>query len=337
MAGMPTNGSVSPLRISRRSRRILNVGLSIGPVAVLTYLLVPRAGEVADAVGHVSVPAFVLVCALSLATQLCRSEVWQVALRAAGGTMPRRLTHAASAFLFLGSIVSVHAGHVARVAILRRSARDDTPPLASMVAAEAPAYVAEGIPTLLMGLLVARWLHLPTVIVALMLVGLGVAMVVMHHLYRRAPAHRLARGIAALMHRHHGWRIAAATAGLIAAQLARTAIVLAALGIDPSPRNTMVVYLAGGIANALPFGGAVGTAAALTTVAGAPVALGAAVGLLLSAGSILSALAYSLWGAAVLFVHHARERTAPDVALGQMADVIPLVQVAGGEPLRRAA
>jgi hypothetical protein len=313
---------VRSLRLSRRQRRALNLTVSLAPLAILSYLVLPHAGDVAGAIGRIAPAAFAAVCLLSLATQLCRSEVWQTALRAAGGTMPRRLSHAASSFLYLGSIVSVHVGHIARIAVLRRSAGEAAPPLASMIAAETPAYVAEGVPTLLMALLVAHALHLPTALVALALLGLVAAVGVLRHLYRRSPQHRLSRGIAAIMHRNHGLRIAAATAALIAAQLARTAIVLAALGVQPSLRNTLVVYLAGGIANALPLGGAVGTAAALTAVAGTPVAVGTAVGLLLSAGCIVSSLAYSSWAVAVLALE-SRRRPAPAAVPANVVALAP--------------
>jgi hypothetical protein len=137
------------------------------------------------------------------------------------------------------------------------------------------------------------------------------------------------------MHRHHGWRIALATTGLMAAQLVRTALVLSALGVQPSLRNAMVVYLAGGIANALPLGGAVGTAAALTTVAGTPVATGAAVGLLLSAGCIVSALAYSLWGLVVLVLEPRRRAATGEEPLP--APVVVLARPAVATLIERRA
>jgi hypothetical protein len=311
---------------SRRGRPGLTA-LALLPIAALAVAVAGSAGDVARAVASVSPFAFAVASGLTMVSLLARSEQWGVSLAAAGATTPRRLVHAASAANYAVGSACAQLGHVARVAALRRIAPDDVPPLSTMVVAEARGAVAGLAVSVLLLAAVAHPLGLEPGFVALAVGATALVFAVLALVHHRAPEHRLARGIAALVEPRYGWRLALATAVAYAAQIARAYVVLDALGVDVTVQAAVVVYLAGGIANTLPMGGTVGTAAAMSVVSGSHLAVGAGAGLVFTAASVAASVVYVAWAFAVCAV--GRRRRAARVA----APLVPAVAVArSGEP-----
>jgi uncharacterized membrane protein YbhN (UPF0104 family) len=110
----------------RRRRTLIAVVGSLATVAVLLLLLAGRRHEFAAAL---SVAAWVLAVTvlLQIVALLARSEAWHLTIRAAGGTVDRRVLYRASSMGVLGGLLNAQAAVAARIAALRRSSPDVMP------------------------------------------------------------------------------------------------------------------------------------------------------------------------------------------------------------------
>jgi uncharacterized membrane protein YbhN (UPF0104 family) len=99
-----------------------------------------RAGF-SDALGAAPLLVLIGAAALQAVALASRSEVWHVSVRAAGGTVARRRLFRASAMGNLGSLVNTNLGAAGRIAMLRRTAPQETPRVGALVAATAAAGV----------------------------------------------------------------------------------------------------------------------------------------------------------------------------------------------------
>jgi hypothetical protein len=108
---------------------------SLATAAVLLFLLAGRRDEFAAAL---SVAAWVLAVTvlLQIVALLARSEAWHLTIRAAGGTVDRRVLYRASSMGVLGGLLNAQAAVAARIAALRRSSPDVSPQVPTLIAAE---------------------------------------------------------------------------------------------------------------------------------------------------------------------------------------------------------
>ena len=81
--------------------------------------------------------------ALQLVALLSRCEAWRTCVAAAGGVISRRRLFHAGGLGNLGSLVNAQVGAAARIAVLRRSGRDEVPHVPALIAAEVPILAIE--------------------------------------------------------------------------------------------------------------------------------------------------------------------------------------------------
>src|SRR3954468_5553778 len=77
---------------SARVRIAIGLVGSLIILGVLVAVIVPRAGEVGDALGRVGAGRFVLIVLLGAGALILRTTAWQIAIDAAGGGPPARGT-----------------------------------------------------------------------------------------------------------------------------------------------------------------------------------------------------------------------------------------------------
>ena len=113
--------------------------------------------------------------ALQVVALVSRSEAWNVSVRAAGGTVARRRLYRASAMGNLGSLINTNLGAAGRIAMLRRTAPDDTPRVGALVTAEVPIVSVEALLAVLTSFTLVGPLGLPwwLPLIALAVAGLA--------------------------------------------------------------------------------------------------------------------------------------------------------------------
>jgi hypothetical protein len=126
----------------RRRRTLIAVVGSLATAAVLGFVLAGRRHEFTAAL---SVAAWVLAVTvlLQIVALLARSEAWHLTIRAAGGTVDRRVLYRASSLGVLGGLLNAQAAVAARIAALRRSPPDVSPQVRTLIAAEFPILAVE--------------------------------------------------------------------------------------------------------------------------------------------------------------------------------------------------
>ena len=284
----------APLRLSSFRRRVgLSVVGALVVSGVLGFVLAGRSGQFSAALQ--SAPLFLLAVAvlLQIVALLSRSEAWNVCIRAAGGTVGRRVLFRAAAVGYVASVLNGSFGMAARIASLRRAAPDTTPRVPALMAAEVPiitveiALVAIFSFTLVVPLGVPWWV--PLIIV-------GTAAGVVAALVRVSGRHRtgLWAGLAILRIPSRG-RLVTFTLLAVCAQVARNWLMLHAIGVNISVFDSMALLIVMFTVGQLPIGPSTGPAAAVLILGASGVAATAAAGVLLTVTGITGSLCYAAW------------------------------------------
>ncbi len=271
-------------------------GLSfLGTVVVagaLAVVLAGRSGQFSTALHTAPIWALSVVVLLQVVALLARSEAWNVAVRAAGGTVPRRLLFRAASAGYLASQVNGSLGLATRIASLRRLAPQTCPRVPALMAVEVPIIAVEVALaavfsfTLVAPLGVPWWV--PLIAVALVL-GALTALRRLSHIHRVGPW----AGLAVM--RSGRVRMIAFVIVSVVAQIARNWIVLQAIGVNASVLDAIAVLIAMFTLGQLPIGPSVGAAAAVLILGADGVAATAAAGVLLAATGAIGALCYGGW------------------------------------------
>ena len=117
-----------------------------GALAVAVVLAIALAGkrdEFAEALQAAPMWVLALAAALQVLALVTRCEAWRTCVVAAGATISRRRLFRAGGLGNLGSLVNAQLGAAARIAVLRRSAPDETPRIPALIAAEVPILTIE--------------------------------------------------------------------------------------------------------------------------------------------------------------------------------------------------
>jgi hypothetical protein len=294
------------------SRARIAVGI-LGAVLALGFIvavIVPRAGEVGDALGRVGFGRFLLVVGLGVASMIFRTAAWQVAIDAAGGRVRAHEAHPASAASFVVGLISPYLGVAARIAVIRRRVPDRSPTTYEQIAAETALLVIEGA---IVGVLVlvASWtLEIPfPAALAISVGGLAAAAGLVVAARRLAPG-RFGAGLAVARHPRALGLVAAALACTLLLQLARVWLALDSVGLDTSFLIVLAVFLASGLGAILPIGTAAAGAAAPLIAAqhgGNSVADATAAGVVLSGALMVSAVAYFAVASGIAALQDRRE------------------------------
>jgi len=267
-----------------------------GAVAVVAVLAVALAGHRDDfAQALHAAPLLVLLAAtaLQLIALLSRCEAWHTCVTAAGGTISRRRLFHAGGLGNLGSLVNAQVGAAARIAVLRRSGRDEVPRVPALIAAEVPILAIEAALAVLASYTLVGPLGLPW---WFPLAGFALAVAVVAGLRRLAGrGHGVWAGLAVLRSIEGRTRVLMFVLVAVFAQIARNWLMLRTLGVDASVFDATAVLIAMVVLSQLPIGPSVGAAAVVMILGAGGLALTAAAGVLLTATGIAGALCFALW------------------------------------------
>jgi uncharacterized membrane protein YbhN (UPF0104 family) len=276
------------------------VGTAVA-VGVLAAVLAGDRGEFSSALQAAPLVVLIGAAFLQLVALASRSEAWHVCVGAAGGSVTRRCLFRASALGNLGSLLNTNLGAAGRIAMLRRTAPDDTPRVGALIAAEVPIVTVEALLAVLTSFTLVGPLGLPW---WLPLVGFAVAGGLVGGLGAFAGRHTrgLWRGLAVLRSVRGRKRLLAFVLVAVGAQIGRNWLMLHAVGVDASLFDAIAVLITMVTLSALPLGPSVGAAAVVLILGSNGVAATAAAGVLLTVTGTAGALAFATWaGADVLW------------------------------------
>jgi uncharacterized membrane protein YbhN (UPF0104 family) len=282
------------LGLSSFGRRVgLSILGALVVTGVLAFALAGRGGQFVAALHAAPISLLALAAALQIVALLARSEAWNVCVRAAGGTVRRRVLFRAAAVGYIASVINGSFGMAARIASLRRAAPQTTPRVPALIAAEVPiitveiALVAIFSFTLVAPLGVPWWVPLTTV---------GLTAGVVAALRRFSQRHRtgLWAGLAILRIPGRSRLITFAVLA-VCAQVARNWLMLHAIGVNISVFDSMALLIVMFTVGQLPIGPSTGPAAAVLILGANGVAAVAAAGVLLTVTGIAGSLCYAGW------------------------------------------
>jgi uncharacterized membrane protein YbhN (UPF0104 family) len=300
-------------RVSSMRRRIaVSVGGALLVGGLLAYVLAGRGAQFSAALRTAPIVLVALSVLLQICALLTRTEAWAICVRAAGGTVGRRVLFRSAAFGCIASIVNGSVGMAVRIATVRRTASQTTPGAPALVAAEVPiitvelALVAIFSFTLVAPLGVPLWV--PALIIALM-AGLTAM------LRRVSERHRtgLGAGLAVLRMRSRG-RLITFTLLAVCAQVLRNWLMLRAIGVHVSIFDSMALLIVMFTVGQLPIGPSTGPAAAVLILGAHGVAATAAAGVLVTVTGIIGSLLFAAWATTDQIVNRRRRVNSPHAA-----------------------
>lgn len=243
-----------------------------------------------------------LATGLQIVALLARTEAWHGCINAAGGTVERRVLFRASSVGYVGSLLNAQLGTAARIAALRRSSPETSPPVPTLIAAEVPIMAVEFVFgaltsfTLIGPLGLAWWVPIVILVVAALLsTGL-------RHLAQRTTR-ALWAGLLVLRSARGGGRLVLFVMIAIAAQVSRNWALLHGVGVDASILDATAVLIAMSTLSQLPVGPSVGAGAAVLILGREGVAAVAAAGLLSTVTGIVGGLLFAAWAGADGLLH----------------------------------
>ncbi len=307
---MPDDVGEGGFRVASMRRRVaISVGGAIVVAALLAYVLAGRGAQFSAALGKAPIALVALSVLLQIGALVTRTEAWTICVRAAGGTVNRRVLFRSAAFGCLASIVNGSVGMAVRIASVRRAAPQTSPRAPALVAAEIPiitvelALVAIFSFTLVAPLGVPLWV--PALIIALMA---GLVAV----LRRVSDRHRtgLGAGLAVIRMKSRGRLITFALLA-VCAQVLRNWLMLRAIGVPVSILDSMALLIVMFTVGQLPIGPSTGPAATVLILGAHGVAATAAAGVLVTVTGIIGSLIFAVWAIFDRIVTRRRTLTAP--------------------------
>ncbi|MGZ6663082.1 MAG: hypothetical protein ACXVHL_37865, partial [Solirubrobacteraceae bacterium] len=94
---------------------------------LLGFVLAGRRAQFIAALRTAPISLLALAMLLQILALLARSEAWNICVRAAGGTVTRRLLFRAAGVGYLASVLNASVGMAARIVSLRRVAPEASP------------------------------------------------------------------------------------------------------------------------------------------------------------------------------------------------------------------
>jgi len=263
--------------------------------AVLGWALAGHRDEFATALDAAPIWILVLAAALQILALVSRSEAWYTSVLAAGGTVSRRTLLRAAGIGNLATVVNHQVATAARIAVLRRSAPDETPRVPALIAAEVPIISVEAALAAIASFTLVGPLGLPW---WLPLVCLSVAALLFAGLRRLAGSKKREcwKGLVLRSLRGRN-RVVALVLVAVFSQILRNWLMLHAVGVDASLFDATAVLIAMVTLSQLPVGPSVGAAAVVLILGTNGVAATAAAGVLLTATGVAGALCFATWAA----------------------------------------
>jgi hypothetical protein len=280
-------------RVPIRRKLLLSTLGALAVTGVLGVVLAGRRGQFIAALHHAPISLLAVSVVLQVLALLTRSEAWNVCVREAGGTVPRRLLFRAAGVGYLASVINGSLGMAARIASLRRMSGNSAPRVPALVAAEVPIITIEVVLAAVFSFTLIAPLGVPWWVPVIAVVLMGGVVIGLRRLSERRHTGCWA-GLAVLRGKRRGHMI---TFTLIAvcAQVARNWLMLHAIGVDVSVFAAMAWLIAMFTLGQLPIGPSIGPAAAVLILGAHGVAAAAAAGVLVAVTGITGSLCYAAW------------------------------------------
>jgi uncharacterized membrane protein YbhN (UPF0104 family) len=278
---------------SFRRRAALSVLGALAVTGVLGFVLARRGGQFSTALHSAPIALLLLAVLLQILALLARTEAWNICVRAAGGTVSRRLLFRAAGVGYLASLVNGSFGMAARIASLRRAAPERAPRVPALLAAEVPIITVEVALAAIFSFTLVAPLGVPwwvPVIAVAIVSGAVVALRRVSKLHRTG----LWAGLAVVRNKGRG-RVIVFTVLAVCAQVARNWLMLHAIGVNVSVFDAMALLIAMFTLGQLPVGPSIGPAAAVLILGTFGVAATAAAGVLLTVTGTVGSICYAAW------------------------------------------
>ena len=295
---------------------MLSVLGALAVTGVLGFVLAGRRGQFVAALHSAPISLLAVSVVLQIVALLARSEAWNVCVRAAGGTVPRRVLFRAAGVGYLASIVNGSLGMAARIASLRRVAGERAPRVPALVAAEVPIITVEVVLAAVFSFTLIATLGVPWWVPAIAVVVMA-AVVVGSAQVSECRRTGLWAGLAIVRRKGRG-RMIAFTLLAVCAQVARNWLMLHAIGVDVSIFAAMAWLIAMFTLGQLPIGPSIGPAAAVLILGAHGVAATAAAGVLVAVTGITGSLCYAAWAITDQIVA-GRLSTSPETVVAPVA------------------
>jgi uncharacterized membrane protein YbhN (UPF0104 family) len=281
----------------RRHRVPITVAGSLATAAVLAFVLAGRRHQFAAAVSGTPARVLAVTVLLQIVALVARSEAWHLSIRAAGGTVARRVLYRASSMQVLGSVLNGQLGVAARIAALRRSSPIVSPQVPTLIAAEFPILAVEATLAALTSFTLVGPLGVPWWLPLIALAVIGTASAGLRRLALRT-GRKLWRGLAVVRSLRGGGRVIGFVLVAVLAQIFRNWLLLHAVGVDASFSDAIAVLIAGSTLGQLPLGPSVGAASTVLILGRDGVAAAAAAGALMTATGTIGGLCFAGWAGA---------------------------------------
>jgi uncharacterized membrane protein YbhN (UPF0104 family) len=269
----------------------------IGSLVVAAALVVGLWGKREDfveAFGSASAGLLAAAIALQIIWLIARSEAWHVCVEAAGGSVDRRRLYRAASVGYLGNQFNSNFGLGVRIAALRRSAPDHSPPPSVLIAAELPIVVVEIALAAILSFTLIGPLGVPWWVPVLVLAGATLAIAGGGRFVRNRRT-GFWQGLDVLRGLSSRNVIIALVMFATGAQVVRNLVVLQGLGVDISVFDAVALLIASAAIGLLPVGPTLGAATAVLILGSNGVAVVAAAGALLTATGAVGALCFASW------------------------------------------
>ena len=279
---------------SFRRRVVLSVLGALAVTTVLGFVLARRRGQFTAALHTAPVSLLALAAALQIVALLARSEAWNVCVRAAGGTVTRRLLFRAAGIGYLASLVNGSVGMAVRIALPAPHRAADRSPCTGTGGGRGSDHHRRSRPGGDLLVHADRAARRPLV---------GARDRSRDHDWGREPLcggsrerHRtgLWAGLA-ILHKDGRGRMIAFTLLSVCAQVARNWLMLRAIGVNVSVFDAMALLIAMFTLGQLPIGPSIGPAAAVLILGDHGIAATAAAGVLLTVTGVVGTLCYAAW------------------------------------------
>jgi uncharacterized membrane protein YbhN (UPF0104 family) len=278
---------------SFRRRVVLSVLGALAVTAVLGFVLARRRGQFTAALHTAPVSLLALAAALQILALLARTEAWNVCVRAAGGTVTRRLLFRAAGIGYLASLVNGSLGMAVRIVSLRRIAPQSAPRVPALVAAEVPIITVEVALAAIFSFTLIAPLGVPWWAPAIAVAATVGAVAALRRVSER---HRTGLWAGLAIVRKHGLiRVIAFTVLAVCAQVARNWLMLRAIGVNVSIFDAMALLITMFTLGQLPIGPSIGPAAAVLILGDHGIAATAAAGVLLTVTGVVGTICYAAW------------------------------------------
>jgi uncharacterized membrane protein YbhN (UPF0104 family) len=281
-------------RYCQERRRSLVVIASIGASLALAAVLVAKWDELERGVTGAPLAVVVLAVVLQIVALISRSEAWYSCVRASGGSVSRRRLYRASGMGGIGSQLNTQLGTAARIAVLRRSAPQESPAVPTLIAAELPILVVEASLAAIVSFTLVGPLGLPWWVPILCIAAVGAVSAGLRS-QAVAKIRWLGQGLAVTRTLAGRTRLVAFVLIAVLAQVARNWLLLHAVGVDASVFDAIAVLIAVVSLGQLPFGLSVGAAASVLILGPQGVTAAAAAGVLLTATGTVGSLCFAAW------------------------------------------